>query len=109
MYKANFDASLFDGLGMAGLGVVVRDYSGHIIVALSQKIWSPHSMEMAKALARNRALVFAQELSLSQVVIEGDSLQIVQAVNSQGACLTLCGHVIEEIQRLQKGLLFSCF
>ena len=57
MYKANFDASLFDGLGMAGLGVVVRDYSGHIIVALSQKIRSPHSMEMAGALAHNRALV----------------------------------------------------
>ena len=109
MYKANFDAALFDGLGMASLGVIVKDYTGHIIVALSQKIRSPHSVEMAKALACNRALVFVQELSLSQVVFEGDSLQIVQAVNSQEACLTLCGHVIEEIQRLQRGLLFSCF
>ena len=58
MYKANFDAALFDGLGMAGLGVIVKDYTGHIIVALSQKIRSPHSVEMAKALACNRALVF---------------------------------------------------
>ena len=58
MYKANFDAALFDGLGMAGLGVVVKDYMGHIIAVLSQKIRSPHSVEMAKALAYNRALVF---------------------------------------------------
>lgn len=109
MYKANFVAAIFDGLGMASLGVVERDYTGHIIAALSQKIRSPHSVEMVEALACNQALVFVQELSLSQVVFEGDSLQIVQAVNSQGACLTLCGHVIEEIQCLRRGLLFSCF
>ena len=65
MYKANFDAALFDGLGMAGLGIVVRDSMGNIIAALSQKIRSPHSVEMAEALACNHALVFAQELSLS--------------------------------------------
>ncbi|KAK7843642.1 hypothetical protein CFP56_012074 [Quercus suber] len=98
MYKANFVAAIFDGFGMASLGVVVKDYTGHIIAALSQKIRSPHFVEeMVEALACNRALVFVQELSLSQVVFEGDSLQIVQAVNSQGACLTLCGHVINEI------------
>ena len=77
MYKSNFDAALFDGLGMASLGVIVRDYMRHIIATLSQKIRSPHSMEMAEALAYNRALVVVQELSLSQVVFKGDSLQIV--------------------------------
>ncbi|KAK7849532.1 hypothetical protein CFP56_002797 [Quercus suber] len=47
------------------------------------KIHSPHSVELAEALACNRAVVFAQELCLTQVVFEGDSLRIVQAVNSQ--------------------------
>lgn len=94
---------------MVGMGVAIRDCTGHVIAALSQKIRSPHSVEMAAALAGNQALVFAQELSLSQVVFVGDSLRIVQAVNSLGACFTLCGHVIEEIRRLQRGLLFSCF
>ena len=55
MYKANFDAALFDGLGMAGLGIVVRDSMGNIIAALSQKIRSPHFVETAEALACNRA------------------------------------------------------
>ena len=109
MYKANFDATLFDGLGMAGLGVVVRDSMGNIIAALNQKIRSPHSVEMVEALACNRALVFAQEFSLSQVVFEGDSFRIVQAVNSQEACLTLCGHIIGEIKSLRRGLRFSFF
>lgn len=55
MYKANFDAAFFDGIGMAGLGVVVRDYMGNIIAAFSHKIRGPHSVEMAEALACSRA------------------------------------------------------
>ncbi|KAK9995908.1 hypothetical protein SO802_020594 [Lithocarpus litseifolius] len=47
--------------------------------------------------------------SVFKVVFEGDSLRIVQAVNSQEACLTLCGHVIGEIKSLRRSLRFSCF
>ena len=47
MYKANFDAALFDNSDMAGLGVVVRDCSGNIMGALSQKIALPQSVELA--------------------------------------------------------------
>ena len=35
VYKVNFDAALFGNLGMVGIGVVVRDSVGEIIVALS--------------------------------------------------------------------------
>ena len=49
LYKANFDAALFDHLGFAGLGVVVRDYRGNVLAALSQKVALPQSMEMAEA------------------------------------------------------------
>ena len=40
MYKANFDVALFDGLGMAGLGVIVRDYMRHIIAPLVKRLES---------------------------------------------------------------------
>ena len=66
---------------------------GNIIVAPSQKIQLPYSMDLAEALACSRIVTFAQELSLFQVVFEGDSLRIVQAINNQGANLTLFGHV----------------
>ena len=57
----------------------------------------PHSMDLAEALACSRAVLFAQELGLFQVEFEGDSLRIIQAINNQGANLTLFGHIIEEI------------
>ena len=49
VYKENFDAALFEHCNCAGLGVVVRDYNGKVIAALSQRITLPHSIEQAEA------------------------------------------------------------
>lgn len=35
------------------------------------------------------------ELSLFQVVFEGDSLRVIQAINNQGENFTLFGHLID--------------
>ena len=35
VYKVNFDASLFENVGYAGIGVAIRDSEGEIIAALS--------------------------------------------------------------------------
>lgn len=59
-YKANFNAALFDNCNLAGLGVVIRDYNGNIIGALSQKIALPQSVEHAKALAASQAVTLAR-------------------------------------------------
>ena len=97
VYKANFDAAFFGSSGTVGIGVVVRDSKGEIIAALSQKILEPHSVDAAEALACSRAVVFAKELCLLSVIVEGDSMQIVQAASNKRANLTLFGHVINEI------------
>ena len=99
-YKANFDAALFEELHCAGLVVVYRDHSGHIIAALSQRIGLPHTVEMAEALATRRAMEFARELSLFDVILEGDCLRVVRALNASGGCNTLYGHVVNETKRL---------
>ena len=51
VYKVNFDASLFENVGYAGIGVAIRDSEGEIIAALSQQIPLPFSVEMAEAMA----------------------------------------------------------
>ena len=97
VYKANFDATLFEHNNFAGLGVVVRDCSGSVIGALSQKILLPQPVEHAKALAASRAVSLARELCLFQVIFEGDCLRIITTINSIEACHTLFGHIIGEI------------
>ena len=108
-YKANFDAAFFDNSELAGLGLVVRDSSGNIMGALSQKISRPQSMEHAEALVARRAVILVKELMLFQVCFEGDCQRVIQAINAPGACRTLFGHIIEEIRCFSSSLVSCSF
>ena len=96
VFKVNFDATLFENNGSAGIGMVIRDSEGEIIAVLSQRTPIPFPVKMAEAMAACRALIFAQELSLSMVMMEGDCLRVVSALNSSVNCNTLYRNVVEE-------------
>ena len=72
LYKLNYDIAIFDSLGYAGLGFVIKDCTSQINAILSQKIGLPHSVETTEALATLRTVVFAKELSIFKVIVEGD-------------------------------------
>ena len=59
---------------------------------------------MAEAMTACRAVVFAQELSLSKVVVEGDCLQVVTTLNASDCCKTMYGNVVEETRRQARRL-----
>ena len=71
VYKVNFEEASFEDQACAGLGVVVKDSAGLIIGAFNQKIRFPGSMVMVEALAARRAVLFAKEISVFRVVVEG--------------------------------------
>jgi len=64
---------------------------------------------LAEALVARLAVVLARELSLFDVIFEGDCLQIIQALKNSGSCKTLFGHVIEETKRLGCSMRFCQF
>ncbi|XP_050280472.1 uncharacterized protein LOC126721479 [Quercus robur] len=99
VYKLNFDGAIFESSARAGLGVVVRDAEGMIIAALSQNIKLPSSVDLVEALAARRAILFAQELCLGQVMVEGDSLRVITAINNPQKNRTQWGHVVEDIKK----------
>ena len=99
VYKLNFDGAIFEGSARAGLGVVVRDAEGMIIAALSQNIKLPSSVDLVEALAARRAILFAQELCLGQVMVEGDSLRVITDINNPQKNRTQWGHVVEDIKK----------
>ena len=59
-----------------------------------------------EALATSRAVSFAKELSIHQMVVEGDSLQVIQAINEARPGRTMYGHVINDIRFLSSSI--SC-
>ena len=105
VYKINFDGALFLEQRCAGLGVVVRDSVGLVMAALSQRVRLPGSANVVEALAARRAICFAQELSLHNVVIEGDSLKVIEAIIDTRPVQTLYGHIIDEIRLLSSSFI----
>ena len=87
----------------------MRDAEGMIIAALSQIIPLPSSVDLVEALAARRALLFAQELCLGHVEVEGDSLKVITAINNPQQNRTQWGHVIEDIKKASTGLQLCSF
>jgi len=104
LYKINFDGAIFEDQACARLGVVIRDSIGLINGALSQKIRLPSSAAMVEALAANRAISSAREISILRVIVEGNSLQVIKAINNTKPFKASFRHIIDEIKLLSSFL-----
>ena len=68
-----------------------------------------HSVDTAEALAARRSVVLERELSLFNVIFEGDCLCVIQALQCSGRCKTLFGHIIEEAKSFRCNLRHCLF
>nr|XP_023904539.1 uncharacterized protein LOC112016250 [Quercus suber] len=99
-YKINFDGALFKDENQAGLGVVIRDSKGQVMVSLAQRIPLPSTAIEVEALAARRALEMALETGLNKGVLEGDSLILMKALKSNSHSLAQFGHIVNDIHYL---------
>ena len=67
-------------MDVVGLGVVICDSCGRVVVALAEQIPIPTSAAIVEVLACRRALNFAKELNLMDIVFRGDAEQIIKAL-----------------------------
>ena len=74
------DATVFQSENLASLGVVIRDWCGEAIGALTTLVPLVQTMAQLEVLVCRRAVQFAKEIGLSQVIFEGDSSTVIQAV-----------------------------
>ena len=81
---------------MAGLGVVIHDSCGRVIGALAERIPIPTSPAIVEALTCQRAMVFAKELNLMDIVFEGDAEQIIKALQAKEVHHPQYGHVLQD-------------
>lgn len=90
-----------------GLGVVTRDHDGEVIGALSMRIPLPHFVAEVEALVGRRALQFAAEIRLQEVIFEGNSSMIIQAITEGSLNQAVYGHIFYDIH-YHASLLLSC-
>ncbi|KAK2648872.1 hypothetical protein Ddye_016361 [Dipteronia dyeriana] len=103
-YKINSDAVIDCGRLLVVVGLVIRDSEGLVLVASAQCVhvgYSPQVVETVALLLHNLNLAF--EMGLRPVVVESNSLGIVQLVNAGVSCPSDIGLVLDEIQdRLER-------
>ena len=102
--KVNFDGATFKEKNLAGLGGIIHNDRGVVMAAFIQTIPLPTSVEMVEVLAVRSAIGLAQELSLNQVQVEGDSAIIIKALSKGGMGSSSFGHIIKDIISLSSAL-----
>ena len=95
-YKINFNEATFVKENYSGLGVIVRDEASLVIAAMATRVPQLLQAIEIEALATNKALEFAQEMGLTEVVMEGDSLLVMAALNSKNPILAPYGLMIQD-------------
>lgn len=97
VFKINVDGALFTEHHCAGMGVMVRDCEGQAIAAGSRKLLGNFPVTMVEAMAVHFAMGFERDLGLQFVEVEGDSEEVINALNSNEVLLTPLGLIIEDI------------
>ncbi|CAN1222090.1 Putative ribonuclease H protein At1g65750, partial [Linum grandiflorum] len=100
--KINTDAGIHDTQGM-GAGVVIRDDAGSFCLAAVVKyrgIWRP---ELAEAAAIEFGIKLALEHNFHKVIVESDSLVVIQGLQEVNDDVTELGNYYKSIRRLMSG------
>ena len=74
--------------------MIVWDWRGEAIGALSTLVPATQIVVELEALTCRRAVLFAVELGLQDVVFEGDSLQVIQSLNLDSIDHLTYGHIL---------------
>ncbi|XP_023889006.1 uncharacterized protein LOC112001074 [Quercus suber] len=95
-YKINIDAVVFAVSKSVGIGVVVRDHEGSVVVALSKRMPLPLVPLEAEAKAMHEAVTFAKDVGLQDVIFETTSTILSTALNDISTAPTSIDIIIQD-------------
>ncbi|XP_042942822.1 uncharacterized protein LOC122277005 [Carya illinoinensis] len=100
VFKLNVDGAFSSNGSMAGIGAIVRDSKGEVIMSAAKKELSVMIVVEVEALAILRGLQFCIHLGIHNLVIESDSLLVVKEFNKKGSLKDTFDNVIREAKEL---------
>jgi ribonuclease HI len=96
--KLNWDGALNSSTNNIGAGVVVRNEAGELLVGLAVTIPYVSDSLIVEVMATWRAVELGRKLSFQRIILEGDSLIIVGALNQSNPCLSGYEQMMEDIR-----------
>ena len=95
----NWDVGLEEKYNRMGVGVIVRDFSGEVIAARSLTIQTKQEPVIGEAMGAIYAAEFIV-IGVQNVILEGDSLLVVKALQDATENLSSYGHLIDDTRWL---------
>ena len=109
MVKLNWDAGINMTKGRVGIGLIARDSRGSCLAARSLTMNAHTDVATAKALAAVHAIMLCKEMGYTNILFEGDALQVIRAIGEEGPCFSSFGHLINCIHNELRGLECASF
>ena len=103
----NIDIAIFEQENAIRLGVIIRDDSGDVVAARSQRVEGINDVQQAELMVAVEGLKLASEVAAQEVILEGDSRLGIESIESSIQIFSYSGSLIHEISRL--GLRLSRF
>ena len=90
-----------------GVGAIVRDSEGFVLAVATWNFEALPDATIAEALGFRLAIQFAYDMSFRNIIVEGDSLNVVKALKSHSDGNSYFGLVIDDCSRSLSCLFFS--
>ncbi|XP_042974616.1 uncharacterized protein LOC122306248 [Carya illinoinensis] len=103
-YKINWDAAVDHKNQRVGIGVIIRDSDGQVIGTMRKNKFLNPDPHLAEACAALHAVLLGSNIGLRNIFLEGDALNVVNAINGVGEHWGQAGMVIVDIQEI-----LNCF
>ena len=101
--KINVDGALFHDTKRSGIGVIMRDCEGEVVMARCVHLVGLYTPEETEALAIKIGCKCAQEEGIDKFILESDAQVIVNYLNKSGELLSSVGVIIIGIKDLLRG------
>ena len=95
-FKINWDVAIDIQSNCMGFGVIIRDHNSVVCAAKSVKIYRAFEPVIGEAMAAMVEVKFSKEREIQDVILEGDSMQVVQALQDRNPSWRTYGHIIDD-------------
>jgi hypothetical protein len=94
----NWDATISSSTKIMGVGVVAHNDKGAVLAGLFAPVLFVVDPTIAEVMAAWRVVKLGLEMGYQQIILEGDSMLTVSALNQAAPCTSGYGQMIEDIQ-----------
>ncbi|KAK3229485.1 hypothetical protein Dsin_001366 [Dipteronia sinensis] len=97
LYKLNIDAALQTENCNVGIGAVIRNHEGLVMAATTQRIEANYNLEVAKAVATLRGIIFVVDTGLVPIIVESNYLSLLRRVVDEVSTDAYIGLLVSDI------------